>query len=200
MLTWINKQFEYTNEISDLIINTRLTDLRCKHVCSLESVQAQQVYTETLKTGYDCRWGSVSGNTDCLHHLNNILRQERDNYNHALRIVITNDSTTNKRYIWTDNLHSTIKYIREKGLKTKLIDVPFYVIDLTTTMITVIDVNNSVRQSLKDIQGAIRSAVNRVRRSTFNLMALNYTVEDFLKDNMILLQNKNIADMRKEGE
>ena len=61
-----NKQFEYTNEISDLIINTKLTDLRCKHVCSLESVQAQQVYTETLKTGYDCRWGSVSGNTDCL--------------------------------------------------------------------------------------------------------------------------------------
>ena len=132
--------------------------------------------------------------------MNNILRQERDNYNHALRIVITNDLATNKRYIWTDNLHSTIKYIREKGLKTKLIDVPFYVIDLTTTMITVIDVNNSVRQSLKDIQGAIRSAVNRVRRSTPNLMALNYTVKDFLTDNMILLQNKNIADMRKEGE
>ncbi len=134
--------------------------------------------------------------------MNNILRQERDNYNHALRIVITNDLTTNKKYIWTDNLHSTIKYIRQKGLKTKLIDIPFYVIDidLTTIKPTIIDVNNSIRQSLKDIEGAIRSAANRVRRSTPNLMALNYTVKDFLMDNMLLLRNENIAEMRKEGE
>lgn len=199
MITWTNKQFKYTNEISDLIKNTKLTDLRCKHVCSLESVQAQQVYKETLKTGYDCRWGSVSGNTDCLHHMQNILRQERDNYNHTVRIVVTSD-LTNKKYIWTDNLHSTIKYIRQKGLKTKLIDIPFYVIDLTTNKITVIDVNNSVRQSLEDIEGAIRSAVNRVSRSTSNLIVLNYTVKDFLIDNMVLLRNKNIAEMRKEGE
>lgn len=97
MITWTNKQIEYTNEISDLIKNTKLTDLRCKHVCSLQSVQAQQVYKETLKTGYDCRWGSVSGNTDCLHHLQNILRQERDNYNHTVRIVVTSDLTKDKK-------------------------------------------------------------------------------------------------------
>lgn len=104
MITWTNKQFKYTNEISDLIKNTKLTDLRCKHV------------------------------------------------------------------------------------------------DLTTNKITVIDVNNSVRQSLEDIEGAIRSAVNRVRRSTPNLMVLNYTVKDFIMDNMLLLRNENIAEMRKEGE
>ncbi len=199
MLTWTNKQFHYTKDISDSIINTRLIDLRCKHVCSLESIKAQQVYTETLLTGYDCRWGSISGNTDSLHHLKNILRQERDNYNHAVRVVVTQGSSDEK-YIWTDNLHSTIKYIRQKGLNTKLIDIQFYVIDLTTTIPTVIDVNNSVRQSLKDIDGAIKSAVNRVRRSTNNLMALNYTVKDFLMDNMLLLENKNIEEMRKEGE
>ncbi len=199
MLTWTNKQIEYTNEISDLIKNTKLTDLRCKHVCSLQSVQAQQVYKETLKTGYDCRWGSVSGNTDGLHHLQNILRQERDNYNHTVRIVVTSD-LTNKKYIWTDNLHSTIKYIRQKGLKTKLTDLRCKHVDLTTNKITVIDVNNSVRPSLKDIEGAIRSAVNRVSRSTSNLIVLNYTVKDFLIDNMVLLRNKNIAEMRKEGE
>ena len=199
MLTWTNKQIEYSNEISDLIKNTKLTDLMCKHVCSLESAQAQQVYKETLKTGYDCRWGSVSGNTDGLHHLHNILRQERDNYNHTVRIVVTSD-LTNKKYIWTDNLHSTIKYIRQKGMKTKLIDIPCYVIDLTATKITVIDINNSVRQSLKDIEGAIRSAVNRGRRSTPNLMALNYTIKDFLMDNTLLLRNENIAEMQKEGE
>ncbi len=194
MLTWTNTQFDYSNEISDLIKNTKLTDLRCKHVCSLESLQAQQVYNETLKTGYDCRWGSSSGNTDCLHHLNNILRQERDNYNHAVRIVITND-LTNKKYIWTDNLHSTIKYIRDKGLKTKLIDIPFYVIDLTRKKVTVIDVNNSIRQSLKDIQGAISSAVNRVSRVTPDLLLLDYSVKDFLIDNLFLMTNKDISEL-----
>lgn len=194
MLTCINKQFVYTKKLSDLIINTKLTDLICKHVCSLESVKAQMVYKETLKTGYDCRWGSVSGNTNCFHHLNNILRQESDNYNHAVRVVITND-LSKKEYIWTDNLHSTIKYIRQKGLNTKLIDIPFYVIDLTTIKPTVIDVNNSVRQSVEDIQGAISSAVNRVRRSTNDLMALNYTVKDFLKDNILLLKSKDIVEL-----
>lgn len=186
-----SKTFELTNVKSDYTKNLKLVNLRCKHVFNTDSLRAKQVLTESLNLGYTyCKWGTYSGNTDSSYHLSKIIKQEKDNYNHAIRIVIAKyDFSGNDKYYWTDNLHSTIKYIRQYGFDTELKDIPYYVVDLSSEKPVVVDVNNSVRKSFEDIQGAINSALARLKWSNSQrLIDLNYTVKDFLLENMMMLQ------------
>lgn len=118
---------------------------------------------------------------------------ETADYRHAVRIVICKYDFSDKQYIWTDNLHSTIRYLRQYGLDTKVKDIPFYIIDLS-------DFNNPIISSKKEylhtdfqsICGALSNAYKRFYWSdNEKLMNLHYTVGAFLQDNEILLSKMN---------
>lgn len=88
----INIKFNY--DVSDNILNMKLTDLLCKHVIrkKTNSVQskAEKLYIESCKLGYEvCNWGLHVGHAgDIQYHISSIVQMEKDNYSPAIRVVI----------------------------------------------------------------------------------------------------------------
>lgn len=127
------KVFENT-QFPDEFLNTKLINLYCKHMIHTnlnKDSKANRLLAASHKAGYEfCEWGSHEElPSDLLHHLNIITKMEDDDYRHAVRIVICQYCFCERPVIWSDNLHSTIKYIREFGKEACLRDIPFYVID-----------------------------------------------------------------------
>lgn len=140
----VNKEFtrndlniKINDDIPEYLLNMKLIDMFCKHIIrnSQDNIKtkADKLYTESLKLGYNfCEWGVHNGHpSDISFHTGIITKMEKDNYNHAVRIVICKYDFSDKIIVWTDNLHSTIKYIREIGKDACLKDIPFYIVDLT---------------------------------------------------------------------
>lgn len=175
--------------ISEYLLNMKLTDMFCKHVIKTEgmSIKAENLYLESVKLEYNiCEWGSHNGHpSDILFHIDKITKMEKDNYNHALRIVVCKYDFSNTYTVWIDNLHSSIKYIRKYGINVKLRDVPFYVVDISDyNNPTINGYNGSLRENYEDILGAISCAYKRFRRSNSKeLIEIRYTLGDFLYDN-----------------
>lgn len=173
------------------ILNTRLIDLRCKHVLNGSTDKELSVIEYSKECNYNwVEWGSYSGHTNDLeYHLNKIRKMEEDNYNHAIRVVVCKYDFTNELCIWVDNLHSAIKYLRQYGTECKLGSIPFYVVDLTEEdWVTVRSHNGSVRKDWGNITGAVSSAFERKQRSNNEkLIGLNYIVGDFIRDNPNLI-------------
>lgn len=119
------------------------------------------------------------------HHINIITKMERNEYNHAIRIVICKYDFSDKIIVWTDNLHSTIKYIREIGKDACLKDIPFYIVDLTDLINPkILSDNGILKSTTSDILGAVSSAYCRYERSNSReLINIGYTVNDMLNDN-----------------
>lgn len=90
--------------------------------------------------------------------------------------------------IWSDNLHSTIKYIREFGKEACLRDIPFYVIDLTHLEDPAAKgYRDSLNHNISDILGAVSCAFSRYNRSNLKeLIDIHYTINDLLNDNIEL--------------
>ena len=113
---------------------------------------------------------------------------EADRYNKPIRIVLCRYEFCKETIIWTDNLHSTIKYIREYGKDVRLKDIPFYVVDLTIpTRIIVKGYGESLSNITSDILGAVASAYFRYENSdSKELIDAHYLVSDLLDENEII--------------
>lgn len=109
---------------------------------------------------------------------------EKNKYNHAIRIVICKYNFSDKTIVWTDNLHSTIKYIRKLGKDACLKDIPFYVVNLTNLKYPKVLSNNEIlRPIISDILGAVSNAYFRYEMSNSKeLINIGYTVNDMLND------------------
>ena len=172
------------------ILNAKLVNMYCKHVLSQSSdtlnTTENKLYVESKKLGYDVvLWGTHLGHAgDIKYHIDKILQMETDQYNHAIRVVICKYDFCDTPIIWADNLHSTIKYIREYGKGVRLKDVPFYVVDISNyNYPSVYGHKGSLRKNNEDILGAVACAYKRFRRSNSpNLIELGYTIDDFLAD------------------
>ncbi len=191
MKTNVNIEIQENMEFANNILNMNLVDMYCKHMIlnnSSNELKANQLLSASNKIHYEfCEWGSHDGRpSDLSHHLSIITKMETDKYNHAVRIVICKYKFCNKSIVWTDNLHSTIKYIREYGKKVKLKDIPFYVVDLSDLGHPVIGAydKNVIKPNLSDILGAISSAYFRYEMSNSQeLINTAYSVGDLLNDN-----------------
>ena len=194
-----NMNIKINENISENILNMKLTDMFCKHVIRNNrdciQLKAGKLYTESVKLGYnECEWGVHSGHpSDILFHIGKITKMEKDNYNHAVRIIICKYDFCDSPIVWRDNLHSAIKYIREYGKDVKLIDIPFYVVDISDyDHPSIHGYNGSLRECYEDILGAISCAYKRFRRSNSKeLIEIGYTVRDFLCDNPMLYTELN---------
>lgn len=181
-------------DISEDLLNMKLTDMFCKHVIRRniddKETKAEKLYIESCKIGYEwCNWGLHTGHaSDIQYHITSIVQMERDGYNHAVRIVICKYDFCDKPIVWVDNLHSAIKYIREYGKDVKLIDIPFYIVDISDyEHPSVQGDNGSVREKYEDILGDVSCGYQRFRRSNSKeLIEIGYTLNDFLHDNTML--------------
>ena len=189
-----------TDNISEDILNMKLTSMLCKHVIKhnfyKEYSKAFRLYIASQKLGYEmCNWGLHVGHAnDIQYHINLIVQMEKDNYNPAIRIVICKYSFCDKPVIWIDNLHSAIKYIRQYGKDVKLKDIPFYIVDISDYEHPIISGNSGyLRENYEDIFGAISCAYARFNRSNSReLVEIGYTLDDFLNDNPKLYTEQNI--------
>lgn len=125
----------FTYLLSNLL-DMKLIDMYCKHMIRNDlsnDSKANQLLSASREVHYEyCEWGRHDySRSNVLHHLGIIDKMESDGYNHAIRVVICKYQFCDKTIVWTDNLHSTVKYIREKGKEVRLRDVPFYVVDLS---------------------------------------------------------------------
>lgn len=191
------KVFENT-QFSDEFLNTKLINLYCKHMILTnlnKDSKANRLLVASYKVGYEfCEWGSHEElPSDLLHHLNIITKMEDDDYRHAVRIVICQYSFCERPVIWSDNLHSTVKYIREFGKDACLRDIPFYVIDLMHLDNPVVKgYRDSLNQNISDILGAVSCAYFRYDMSNLKeLIDIHYTINDLLNDNTELYTFQN---------
>ena len=197
-MTNINIKIQKDAKIEDEFLNMKLTDMYCKHMIKNDSnfnSKANRLLKFSDKIEYEfCEWGSHEKQpSNIFHHLNIITKMETDNYNHPIRIVICKYDFCNKPIIWTDNLHSTVKYIREYGKEAKLKDIPFYVVDLTDLKSPIIKgYKNSLRSDYSDILGALSNAYFRYEKSNLKeLIDVKYLVKDLLCDNPNLYTYRN---------
>lgn len=183
--------------LSDSFLDMRLGNLYCKHMIKCSNTgyvasKANRLFAASDALGYEfCEWGSHSGHHSNLpYHRNVIMKMESDNYNHVLRIVVCKYDFCDDMIIWTDNLHSTIKYIRQYGRNASLRDVPFYVVNLSrldNPIVTSCD-ETALRSSISDVLGAVSSAYFRYEMSNSrDLIDVGYLVDDLLYDNPELL-------------
>lgn len=199
----INIQIQENMIFPNKLLDMKLIDMYCKHMMKnndRDGSKANNLFVESEKVGYKyCEWGSHSNHSsDLSYHLDIITKMESDNYNHAIRIVICKYKFQDEPVIWTDNLHSTIKYIREFGKEAKLKDIPFYVVDLSDLKNPIIGAKdkNILKPNVSDILGAISSAYFRYEMSNSQeLINIKYTIDDFLKDNpeLYTCHNKHIC-------
>ena len=188
------KDYYLKDWVSDDILNMRLGDTLCKHVFHTTSDKASRLFTESLNIGYEwCLWNTYSNHIcDFDYDMGRILKMEADGYLHVLRIVKCRYEFSSKAYYWCDNIHSAIMYLRYHGLDVKLKEIPFYVIDLTFDKPCVCSYCGSVRNSDRDIRGAIQSALDRHKWSNSKeIIDIQYTLDDFINDNMIFYKYHN---------
>lgn len=176
-------------DLSELL-DMKLEDMLCKHVLNIVSDKSRKLLEASKNIGYPgCVWGYYTeGHSTLSHQLGIIEKMERDDYTHSIRVVICKYDHSDKTFIWTDNLHTTIKAIREKGRDARLRDVPFYVVDLSDQEeIKVYDYKKALIN--KQVLGAVNAAVHRFERSNSKeITDVGYTVRDFLEDNPGLLR------------
>lgn len=195
-----NLNIKVNGNIPEDILNMKLKDMFCKHVIRRNQdgmqIKADKLYIESVKLEYNvCEWGVHSGHpSNISYHIGKIIKMEKDNYNHAVRIVICKYDFCDTPIVWVDNLHSAIKYIREYGKNVKLRDIPFYVVDISEyEHPSIHGYNGSLREKYEDILGAVICAYKRFRRSNSKeLIEIGYTLKDFLHDNPELYTENNI--------
>lgn len=200
LITDVNIEISDTDDLSS-ISEMRLVDLYCKHMIRVDydkDSKANRLLSASRVIGYDyCEWGSHDySRSNVSHHLGIIEKMEKDGYNHAIRVVVCKYPFSDKVIVWTDNLHSTVKYIREYGKGVKLKDISFYVVDLfllSHPVVSAVDMN-VLRPSLSAIVGAVSSAYFRYEMSNSkDLIDVGYLVGDLLDDIPELYTYQNTA-------
>lgn len=181
-------------DINIPLLQMKLLDMRCKHVLRI-GWKEQLVLQHSKECGYEwCLWGSHNGHAgDIDYHKNHIYKMQKDNLNRPIRIVICSYPFSEKKYIWVDNFHSCIHYVRRYGFDVKLKDIPFYVVDISDYKDILYSYKESVINNPVDVARTIECAYHRRTRSNNkDLLQIDYSVADFLNSNMDLYSYKNI--------
>jgi len=173
--------------VPENIMKLKLMSLLSKHVFNLNSPKAFRLMSESIKTGYEYSlWGVVKTHMQDFHYnMDIILKMEKENYCHPLRVVACRYAFSDRVYLWCDNMHSAIMYIRKYGADVTLKDIPFYIVYVNEgNVINICDCKEVVREDAVSLQGLSECSVKRFRRSdNIDLLNVGYTVEDFCKDN-----------------
>lgn len=181
-------EFQYTDSMGRYqeLLGMPLASLRCKHVMSLLSPKALKQYKYSLETGYpQAVWGYGCGiykdpEANWEIQVHTIRRMIYKGFCRPFRVVIDSEGIP-----WADNLHSAIRDILVFGEGLELMGARFYIVDLSGPMPVVADAGGSLSRNLDDIQGAIRSAMERDSRVDGRIRDVHYTIGEFMDENGI---------------
>lgn len=179
--------FIYTGErceFTDAAGYLKIQDMRCKHVCRLESFKAQELLRASRDIGYDqCLWGYGEnyGNDPELNRIVQLSRIQRfiyDGFVHPIRIV-----ADDKNVLWIDNMHSAVAQAVSRGEGCTLAEVPYFIVarDQGTGYTQIYDPHKLV--DLNRAYGMLTVADIRLTRVSDNVRRVGYTVGDFMKEN-----------------
>lgn len=163
-----------------------LSRLRCKHVMDVSSQKAEKLLDVSVAAGYEnAMWGYGEAlyKVPDYNRIVQIGRIQRFIYKGLIRPVrIVIDS---KGCWWPDNLHTTIAHILCQGSGCKVIDIPFYIIDLSAKqdVVTIYDPYRLV--DLNRADDVIHSALMRESQTNDQIRSVNYSIQEFMADNNI---------------
>lgn len=187
----------YLDEYEDMPIR----DMPCKHVMSLSSEKAMELFRASVAIGYDkVVWGKGSGicldedwnRKAQLHEIQRIIYKKRI---HPVRVVVDNDVDSpwnDIRVVWIDNLHNAIAHILCNDC-CRLRDIPHYIVTRNKAYgVEIIDPYHVV--DLSRVSGLMDCAMVRLSRSGEDIARVGYTISDFMSDNRISRDVLTIAD------
>ena len=179
--------FQISNDMPENVLDIKLIDLLCKHVYFL-SDKSRSVLDESSKLDYKwCLWGRHCNGVSMQHHLSIIKKMEEQGFKPAIRVIKCDYGFSSDFKFWSDNLHSTIMYIRKYGYGVKLRDIKFYLVDLETN--TIYSYKDSLILDKEKVNGAYNCGVKRFLRSNSEkLLNIDYRIHDFLFENYWLLR------------
>lgn len=178
------KKVVATEEVLDI----KLVDLMCKHILSIDNPVAEKVLSYSNDDcGYAyCLWGIHNGHKgDLDYHISSIRKMEEESFHMPIRIVKCKYPFSDKTFYWADNLHNTVKAVREHGKDATLRNIDFYIVGISDLWdVQLVSYNDSLRENFADVFGAIKKSYARYSRSNSKrLIELKYTVGDLLRDN-----------------
>lgn len=189
-------RFIYTDKLTEeqlALLYVPIKDCLCKHVMRM-TPRAQQVYNACIDVYPVVRWGTRIKLLNCpesnwIYQTDKIKRMVAECYKNSIRVVIGDN-----KQVWIDNLHSAIRDILIYGENHKLVYSRIYVVDLRADTPVVVDVSVGLRDSVKDIIGAIECSYRRMERVDGKLYDIRYTVGEFMKDNNITRESLNLSE------
>ena len=173
---------EFENYHLKEIAERKIADLECKHVINFNSPKAKIIYNLGIESGFaGVIWGSTRNGTE--HTEKAIINQMLEtNFNRPLKIVVVKNNR-----IWADNTHTCIAQILRHGGQVKIKEVPFYIIDLSHKHPIIVNYNNSVLNSVREIKKAISYAYKIHERNEKGVRPNNITwnIKDLMKNSNI---------------
>lgn len=181
MITGDNiNEFIYTKCIEPYseLLELNLLDLECKHVMQIDSKLTEELYERGIIAGHSCFvFGSHRNGT--MESECKIIESMCDSdFKRPVRIIKDKFGR-----IWADNTHSVIAYLYRNKFKATLKEIPIYLVDLSRKPYKIVDIDNTVLDSIGDIRNAIACAerINNRIDLGYRPLDLQWTIKDLMQ-------------------
>ena len=175
-----------TSFIHDIEHNL-ISEMRCKHVLSLDSEKAERLYGYSCDIGYpQAMWGyGESLDQDPARNrivqLGRIQRYIYERFVHPVRIVVDE-----KGVLWIDNLHNAIAHELCR-YDCRISNIPYYIVERDERYIWhITDPYGLVH--LGKVAGILKSSANRLGRVDDAVRSVKYTIGEFIQDNRLYFE------------
>lgn len=180
----MNNNFVYINikqpnidEIKEYKMNLKLTETEAKHI--VYSDLHNEMIELSHKVGYEYSvLGSHRNNSCVASEIERINNMKNTECKRPARFVISKDGR-----VWADNTHWTISYaIKDKN--SCIMNIPSYIIDFRPNLPKIININNTVYDSVTCIQNAIESAYAIQERldKGWRPSTISFTILDLMEE------------------
>lgn len=164
-------------EINTYLLDTKLTDIQSKHFINLGN--NEKLNELSAKVDYKYSVFGSNHNSNVLEEKNRIINMSQSSCERPLRFVIDSFGR-----IWADNTHWCIAYILKYGYDVTIADVPAYIVDFRKDIPTIVNIKNTVYDSVSNINNAISCAKeiqNRVDVGWRDLET-SYCIKNLIKE------------------
>ena len=158
-------------------INRKLEDVQSKHFALLAENSVLDKLSKKVNYTYSV-FGS-NHNSNVLEEKNRIINMSTSSCERPLRFVIDSFGR-----VWADNTHWCIAYIIKYGNNTTLGDIPFYIVDFRGDVPEIVNINNTVYDSISHVKNAIDCANNIQKRINLGWRPkdISYCIKDLIKE------------------
>lgn len=165
------------NEKVHYLIDTKLLDVQSKHFALPNN--NSHLNELSIKVNYDYPIFGSNHNAVISEEKNRIVNMSKSSCERPVRFVIDNLGR-----VWADNTHWCIAYIIKYGNDITIGDIPMYIVDFRNHIPEIINVNNTVYDSLSHIKNAIicaKEIQNRIDQGWRDI-DVSYCIKNLMKE------------------